>query len=311
MYASDEAMSRAFESDTAHRAPFGAQQRRVLCATDLSMQSKRAVRAAAALSMRLDAQLMLLHVVPTRGSGSAQDLARDQLRAQLSTSGLPPESTPVLAVRAGDTARTIAAVALEMQADLVVMGAQRKRALASLTGTTAERVISTAGCPVLIIRSKGTLHYGRVVVAADLSASLEEVLRVADRWSFFDRVPVSIVHGFRSPYQGALYAEGYDVAAARQYIARWKKVTRAHLLAKVNAADLDASRFDLRIEESRPFRVVRRALRYGTPSLLILGTSGHTFVSRMFRGSLANDALLNLDCDVLICGTNEPRGMLH
>src|ERR1044071_8642208 len=99
---------------------------------------------------------------------------------------------------------TIAADGLGMRADLIVMGAQSKRAFASLTGTTAERVISTARCPVLIVRSQGTLHYGSVVVAADLSASLEDVLRVADRWSFFDRVPVSIVHGFRSPYQGAL-----------------------------------------------------------------------------------------------------------
>jgi nucleotide-binding universal stress UspA family protein len=311
MIASDRAMSRAFESRNSHRALFGAQQRRVLCATDLSTRSERALRAAAVLSARLNAQLMLLHVVPTRKERSARALAHGRLREQLSTSGVPAESTPVLAVRTGDTAEAIAAVALETRADLIVMGAQRKRALAPLTGTTAERVIASARCPVLIVRSNGTLRYDRVVVAADLSPSFEGVLHIADGWSFFDRVPVSIVHGFQSPYQGPLYAEGFDVAAARDYIARWKKVARAHLLAKVNAAGLDASRFDLRIEENRPLRVVRRALRSGTPSLLILGTSGHTFMSRMFRGSLANDALLSLDCDVLICGTDSPRGMLH
>ena len=311
MIASESAMSRAFESRTAYRAPFGAQQRRVLCATDLSMRSERALRAAAQLSKRLAAQLMLLHVVPTRGSSSVQKSAHARLRQQLSTAGVALESTPVLAVRAGSTARTIAEVALETRADLVVIGAQRKRAFASLSGTTAERVISSAGCPVLVVRSRGTLRYDRVVVAADLSPSIKDVLRVADRWAFFERVPVSIVHGFQSPYQGPLYAEGFDVAAARRYIARWKNAARSYLLAKVNAAGLDASRFDLHIEEHRPLRVVRRALRYGSSSLLILGTSGHTFMSRMIRGSLANDALLSLDCDVLICGTDGPRGMLH
>ena len=45
--------------------------------------------------------------------------------------------------------------------------------------------------------------------------------------------------------------------------------------------------------------------------MLVLGSSGHTFISRMFRGSLANDALLSLDCDVLICAADSPRWMLH
>jgi nucleotide-binding universal stress UspA family protein len=191
------------------------------------------------------------------------------------------------------------------------MGAQRKRAFAPLTGTTAERVSARAGCPVLIVRSQGTLRYDRVVVAADLTPRFKDVLRTADRWSFFDRAPVSIVHGFQSPYQGPLFAEGYDLRAARQYIARWKKVARVYLLGIVSAAGLNASRFDLRIEEKRPLRVVRRALRYGASSLLVLGATERNVVSRAFRASLANDALLSLNCDVLICRRDEPRGLLH
>jgi nucleotide-binding universal stress UspA family protein len=250
---------------------------------------------------------MLLHVVPSRGSSADQALAHERLRDQVSTSALSLDSQPVLEVRVGETAKTIADVALETRADLIVMGAQTRRALASLTGTTAERVISGAKCPVLIVRSKAALRYARVVIAADLSPSFKDVLRFADRWSFLDLAPVAIVHGFQSPYQGPLYAEGYDLATARRYIAAWKRSAREHLLAKVSAAGLDPARFDVRVEENRPLRVVRRAVRQGTPSLLVLGTSGHTFMSRLFRGSLANDALLSLDCDVLICGTSGPR----
>jgi nucleotide-binding universal stress UspA family protein len=211
----------------------------------------------------------------------------------------------------GDTSKMIAAVALETRADLIVMGAQRKRAFASLIGTTAERVTTIAQCPVLIVRSRGTLRYGNVVLAANLDPSFKDLLRFADRWSLLQPAPVSIVHGFQSPYQGPLYAEGYDLAAARRHIAHWRQSTRAHLLAQVSAAGLDASRFDVRVEEHRPLRVVRRALRHGAPSLLILGTSGHTFMSRLFRGSLTNDALLSLDCDVLIYGTSSARAVLH
>jgi universal stress protein E len=303
--------NRTYPSRSLPSARVAPQQRRVLCATDLSARSQHAVRAAIELSKRADAELILLHVLPKRADRSDQTLARVRLREQLRASGSAANSGTVLAVRAGDPARTLSDFAIEARADLIVMGAPRKRALASLTGTTAERVVSRTQRPVLIVRSKGTLQYERVVVAADLRRAFTDVLRFADDWSFFDRVPVSIVHAFQSPYQGPLYAEGYDVSGARAHVARWKSIARAHLLAKVNAADLDASRFDLRIEEARPLRAVRRALRHGGASLLILGTSGHTVLSRAFRGSLASDALLALEGDVLICATKTPRERLH
>ncbi len=309
MIASDWAMKRAFESNTARSAPRGAQQRRIMCATDLSRRSERAVRMAVALANQFDAQLTVVHVMPAHGPSADRALAYERVPDQRSTSTRSVES--VLVVRVGATAKTIAEVALEKRAELIVMGAPRKRALAALIGTTAERVSAIARCPVLIVKSKGTLRYSRVVVSTDLIASLEELLHFMGRWSFLDLAPVSIVHGVELPFPGLRHAEGFDLAAARQHVTRWKQSTRAHLLAKVSAAGLDPSRFDVRVEENRPLRVVRRALRYSTPSLLILGRSHHTFMSRLFRGSLANHALLSLDCDVLICEMSGAREKGH
>ena len=76
---------------------------------------------------------------------------------------------------------------------------------------------------------------------------------------------------------------------------------RAHLKDMLGAADVEGSKFDVRIEERRPLSAVRRALRQGAPSLLILGTSRHNAFTRIVRGSLVNDVLLRLDCDVLMC----------
>jgi nucleotide-binding universal stress UspA family protein len=236
----------------------------------------------------------------------------ERLRAQLrSTPSLLLDSVPVLAVRVGDPARVIAQVARETGAELIVMGAQRKRSLAPLVGTTAERVIALTRCPVLIVRSKGTLRHDKVIVAADLTPSFKEVLRFADRWSFLDSPRVSVVHAFQSPYQGPLYTERYDLAAARRHITRWKRVAREYLLKKLNSAGGRGGRFDLRIEESLPLRLVRREVRRAVSPLLILGTSEHTVLSRAVRGSLASDALLTLECDVLICPSSTPQSVLH
>ena len=218
---------------------------------------------------------------------------------------------PVLAIREGSVAKVIAQVARESGAQLIVMGAQRKRALAPILGTTAERVGALAQCPVLIIRSKGTLPYQRVVVGAELTPSFKDVMRFADQWSFLDAPIVSIAHGFAWPYQGPLYAEGYDLAAARRHIVRWKRFARTHLHDMLGAAGVDGSQFDVRIEQHPPLRVVRRALRYGAPSLLILGTSAHNPLTRIIRGSLVNDALLSLECDVLICPRSTGGRTVH
>ena len=60
-------------------------------------------------------------------------------------------------------------------------------------------------------------------MAAELRPSFKELIRLADRWSFLVAPTVAIVHGFASPYQGPLYAEGYDLAAARRHIGQWKR----------------------------------------------------------------------------------------
>jgi len=299
---SESSMSRAYAPFHPRRPPFGVQQRRILCANDFSRHSDRAVNAAAVLANRLGAQLTLLHVAPTHRAGSSVAAAHERLRAHLKGAGLSLDSIPVLAIREGDVAKAIAQVAKEGAADLIVLGTQSKRALAPVLGTTAERVIARANCPVLIVRSRGTLRYKNVVVAAALERSFRSVVGFANRWSLLDAPVVSVVHGFSSPYQGPLYAEGYDVAAARRHIETWKRVASAQLQDMLRMEKVDGPRLDVRVEERRPLAVVRRALARGNRrSLVILGTSAHNALTRIVRGSLVNDVLLNFDCDVLIC----------
>lgn len=305
--------SRVFESDGLHRAGFDAQPRTILCATDLSSRSERATKMAAVLANQLGAQLMLLHVVATAKVWTAARPAREHVRARLRSWGPRLGSIPVLALRTGDVAKSIAQVASEAGAGLIVLGTQRKRPLATVLGTTAERVVARAPCPVLVVRSSGSLRNNRVVFATDLTPAFRKLVDYAHRWSFLDVPSVSIVHGFAWPYQGPRYAEGYDVEAARHRVSQWKQTVRGQLFEMLDAAGIDGSQFDVRIEERRPLRAVRRALRHGGPSLLILGTSDHNALTRVFRGSLVNDVLLGLDCDVLICppDASTPAGAMH
>ena len=90
MIASESAMSRAFESVHLGPAPFGALQRRILCANDLSRRSRHALKEATVLANRLGAQLTLLHVVSAHQSKSAAALTQERLQVQLSAARLAP-----------------------------------------------------------------------------------------------------------------------------------------------------------------------------------------------------------------------------
>jgi universal stress protein E len=275
-------------------------QKRVLCATDLSVRSKRAVARAALLARQLDAQLFLLHVIDPDQPIDRSVNARVQMAAQLPSAGIAVHRNVAMELRAGNYIETIAAVASEVEADVIVLGCQQRRGLAPVIGTTAERIIALAGRPVLIVNLDHRVQYGAVVIAADLSDAFARVVQVASSLKFLEAEKVSVVHGFESPYRGPLYAEGFDLRAAERNIAAWERAAKARLLLNLDAAGVDGSRFRLIFQQARPIRAIQRVVRSVQPDLLIVGTNDRSIFQRVTRGSVANDALRTIECDILV-----------
>ena len=105
--------------------------------------------------------------------------AREQIAQQLRSTGLSAVHEPAIELRAGAYIQTIAAVAKETHADLIVLGSQRRKPLAPLIGTTAERITELSGRPVLIVNLDPQEPYGAVLMAAELSDAFIRVARVA------------------------------------------------------------------------------------------------------------------------------------
>jgi hypothetical protein len=125
--------------------------------------------------------------------------ARDEIARQLGSVRVTGCHAPQIHVRAGDFVEGIAAVAEETDANVIVLGAQRPKALAPLIGTTAERLIALTSRPVLTVNLPPHLRYGAVVIAAELSDAFVQVVRVASSLKFLDTAKVSIVHGLDFP----------------------------------------------------------------------------------------------------------------
>jgi universal stress protein E len=275
-------------------------QKRVLCATDLSPRSQRAVGRAALLANQLDAQLVLLHVMEPGQNIDQSRYAGEQMAQQLKSTGLPARREPGIELRAGAYIQTIAAVAKETHADLIVIGSQRRKPLAPLIGTTAEQITELSDRPVLIVSRERQEPYGAVLMAAELSDASVRIVKIAALLRFLDAKSVSVIHGFESPYRGPLYAQGFDARAETRNMEEWERAAQARLLRKLDAAGVESSRFRLVFQQTRPIRAMQRLVRCVQPDLLIVGTQDRSVLSRLMRGGAANDILRRIECDTLV-----------
>lgn len=141
---------------------------RILCPTDFSPTAAAAAKQAATLARTFGSELILLHVLPIlsyplRGLGMAE--AFPNLQAELHTRAkerlaaarteLGTDLTVRTELRDGDPRDQVLAAAKDNKAELIVMGTSGHTGLKHmLLGSTAERVVRLADCPVLTVRTK-------------------------------------------------------------------------------------------------------------------------------------------------------------
>jgi nucleotide-binding universal stress UspA family protein len=140
--------------------------RRILVGHDFEDHSEAALDYALALARTSGAQVTILHVYEVASMGAPEVLvmATDWIRqigaiarervdaivARVREGGVPVESE----LRQGRAWREIDAVARERDVDLIVVGSHGRHGLPrALLGSVAEKIVRTAPCPVLVIRS--------------------------------------------------------------------------------------------------------------------------------------------------------------
>lgn len=149
----------------------------ILCPIDFSEVSLSALRLATSLRELFDARLILVYVVEpivapsdfTFGpmtSGDVEERLMDRSRQSLeevAASLEVPREKIQSRVEHGRASQEIVRVAAEEKADVIVMGTHGYTGMAHvLLGSTAERVLRRAPCPVLTVRaqSKGGAREG-------------------------------------------------------------------------------------------------------------------------------------------------------
>lgn len=283
--------------------------RHLLAATDLSPPSLHALDRGFLLARDSGASYTAVHALglaalaplrPWLGGGVEESIgaaAGARLRERLGDPTRNHGVSATLRVEPGMAASTVLAVAEELPADLVLIGAQGSGlARHLLLASTAHRLLRQTRRPVLVVRQPALAPYRRAMVPVDFSPAsalcLEAVARVAPGASLL------LLHVLEVPFEQQLRAAGVDDAQIEDY----RRATRDDALARLRDLAARAGRPDAQVlvleGPAAPLLLEQAALQ--ACDLVVMGKHGILVTEEVLLGSTTLRVLAETTVDVLV-----------
>ena len=277
--------------------------KKILCATDLSSRADLAVDRAADLAAEFGAELCLLHVVDEDQPRDIVEVEVQRARAVLESRGATmrlPIPNVQCEIAVGSVFEGIVKMAQTWNADLLVLGAHRRRILRDVVvGTTIERVMRTGQHPVLMVNAATRVRYGSVLLALDASDASARAVRAAQSLGLLDNARVFVVHAFEPLYKGMLGWTGVREDTITKYSAIWEREAGEEIRHFLSQLGLNGAAAHVVLKEEPPFSAIKGAVDLLRPHLLVVGTHGRTGLARALLGSVAERVLSEIECDIL------------
>lgn len=275
----------------------------VVLATDGSEESDLAARAAADLCDRTGADLHVVHAwdrtstafsAPVRALLSrlpgeeAAGLLESQLDLIRAGGGVVKEAH----LRRGPAAGEIAALAGELDADLVVLGTRGTGAMERLMlGSVSEDVARISPCPTLVVAGgEGAWPPRKVVVGDDLSGEARRAGELAARIGGLFGASGLLVLGFPSPASFACAeAVAVDSQASESMFGVGGELLRERA---VRLEELLGERPGIQVSAGDAAELIREAAREdGEPALAAVGSRCLDAPRHLALGSVSTDVL--------------------
>ena len=303
---------------------------RILCPIDFSESSRLALTYARALSSWYEAPLTVLHVcadLPVfemaspfgHSASSAVVVEEAQLAERRAAvrafvwSTIGAEGVDI-SVREGIDAKTeIVNEAGADGASLIVMGTHGRTGIDHmLLGSTTEKVLHKAPCPILVVpphaapAETGTpMIFKRILCAIDFSTSSLLALNRALELAQEADARLTLLHAIEFPpaLREIVFSTDADVdrvhaAAEAEYLRRLRALVPARARIYCTVAT--------RVNEGKPAREIERVAAEEQADLIVMGVHGRGAVDLMVFGSNTNAVIRTAACPVLVVPT--PRG---
>ncbi len=276
--------------------------KKILVPTDFSKQAEYALDAAANLSKKIDAQIVLLHVVEGFASGSFATMGGmpDDLNEEVFMAKLLEKSKSDLqkiadqdkysgtnihtSVQVGNAFTHISKDILENDADLVIMGSQGTSGYEeAFIGSNTEKVVRFANCPVITVKNPVNFdQINDIAFAADFRDSESNVIEA-----------LKIL-------QNALDAKLHLVKVDTPGTFESSRVIKKRIQAFVQKHNLENYTIEIYNEYSEEDGIIYFADDIDA-DLIALATSGRTGLMHLLSGSIAEDVANHAQRAVWTC----------
>lgn len=298
-----------------HKTPKAA---RILVPTDFSRNAEEALHFAIPLARQLGGRITLLHVLDWQadsGISSAmgvmdaigQSAASAKLKLDRLAKKLIPESLlDTTVVRVARPYLEIAKAARDLKTDVIVLATHGNTGIKRVfLGSTADRVVRHATCPVLTVRStmgrkspsiKGRSlapTFKRILLPVAFSEDATASVRFAGNLAKIMRAKLTLLHVVAPlPLNATRYR-----AEIRAYDAEIKTDAKAKLQALVKT--IPGVRTQILIRQETPFHGVIDAAKELGSDLIVIPTRGFTGLKNFLLGSTAEKVVRHATCPVL------------
>lgn len=286
----------------------------LIVATDSTTASDSAMRLAHTIAYRAHRAVIVVSVhvptpmtapemqmaVPPSMESARREALRGQVQDQLYRAGID-EDWPVV-IATGDPAATIVRVARENKASLVIMGLGEHGLFDRLLGDeTVIRVLRLGTVPVLAVAPGFDSLPRRVLATTDFTpSSIRAASLAADLMSsggtltlahvLSDGVDPANWQSTNAGYNGTL-GRAFDLAISRIGTAHPESIERCVLAG-------DAA------------RALTRLVNATRPDLIVAGSHGHGFLTRLRLGSVSQQLVRTAKCSVLVAPPEEGPSFL-
>ena len=251
------------------------------------------------------AELLAPLVVSAPTIGSFDQQTTDDLEGILHVAAASlerPDLSVEPAVLHGRPATLIVERAADFRAELVVIGSRGRGPLTSmLLGSVSAEVVDHAPCPVLVVRGPVA---DNVLVAVDGSPSAHSAITYLTANRILAGRPIEVLtvaSGTDRPDSGALemFSEGPFDAFEEE---RREQRRHAEAIAAGAAERLADQGYHARwsISSGHAAHEIIEAARCFGSGLIVMGSRGHTGLTRILLGSVARNVLLHTSASVLI-----------
>lgn len=276
----------------------------ILLATDFSERSDRALRRAVILAQAHDAALHIVHVVDDdrpprtvdRAEGEARQMLADLVRslkdmnAMACTTQVLRGNPFVGLVKASDATLS----------DMLIIGPHRRHALRDIfAGTTAERTIRGASCPMLMVNGPPVGPWRRILVTTDLSDTAEAALKRFSALRLGAEAEISVLKVFEAPALRLAMSDRFGQDREEDYVKDLRNDAREALAAFMWRAGIRHGHMMLRPRDMPIAHEIVRAAEDLKADLIVVGTQGKSAIASMVMGSVCEQVLRNAPCDVL------------